>query len=293
MATVAFLGTGTMGLPMARNLLQAGFSLRAWNRTAQRAEPLRSEGAEIHGDPRAAAEGADVLVTMVSDADAAHEAAAAALAGLAPGAVWIQCSTIGLDGIARCAQLAHEARIALVDAPVLGTREPAEQAQLVVLASGPDEHRERCQPIFDAVGQRTIWLGPAGHGSRCKVAVNSWIVGVVGVLAETISLTQGLGLDPACFFEAVDGGALDLPYARIKGRQMIARSFEDPAFRLALARKDADLVLQAATEAGLGLPIMEAAAERLRSAEEDGHGEEDMSATYWASAPQAAGLAPS
>jgi len=104
------------------------------------------------------------------------------------------------------------------------------------------------------------------------------------VLAETIALAEALGIDPQDFFEAVEGGPLDLPYARIKGKAMIERSFEDPAFRLALARKDAELILEAAGRQELELPIMQAVTDRLRRAERAGHGEEDMAATYWVSA---------
>jgi len=118
--------------------------------------------------------------------------------------------------------------------------------------------------------------------------VNSWIVGVVGVLAETVALAEGLEIDPQVFFDAVQGGTLDLPYARIKGPAMISKQFDDPAFRLSLARKDAELVLDAADSARLELPVLAAVRERLRRAEADGHGDEDMAATYWATAPRAA-----
>jgi 3-hydroxyisobutyrate dehydrogenase len=288
MASLAFLGTGTMGLPMARNLLKGGYAVRAWNRSTQRASPLLDDGAEVLEDPGRAADGAEILVTMLSDAPAVLDTAAAALGALAPGAIWLQMSTIGIEGTDRCVELAAEHRVAFVDAPVLGTRQPAEAAQLTVLAAGPREVRDRCQPVFDQVSARTLWLGDAGAGTRCKIVVNSWIVGVVGVLAETIALAQAGDVDPEHFFEAIQGGPLDLPYARIKGAAMIARSFDDPSFRLALARKDADLVLAAADAAGLELPIMDAVAGRLRRVEHDGHGDEDMSATYRASAPKSA-----
>jgi 3-hydroxyisobutyrate dehydrogenase len=288
MGTLAFLGTGTMGLPMARNLLKGGHSLRAWNRSPERASPLLDDGSEVLDDPGRAADGAEILVTMLSDAPAVLDAAAPALGVLAPGAIWLQMSTIGIEGTDRCIELAARHGVAFVDAPVLGTREPAEKAQLTVLAGGPREVRERCQPVFDRVSARTLWLGEAGAGTRCKIVVNSWIVGVVGVLAETIALAQALDVDPERFFAAIEGGPLDLPYARIKGAAMIARSFDDASFRLALARKDADLVLAAAEAAGLELPIMDAVADRLRRVEHDGHGDEDMAATYRASAPKIA-----
>ncbi|MEA2375959.1 MAG: 3-hydroxyisobutyrate dehydrogenase, partial [Thermoleophilaceae bacterium] len=205
------------------------------------------------------------------------------LAGAGDGAVWVQMSTIGIDAIERCAELAEGRGIDLVDAPVLGTRKPAEDGQLVVLASGPDDARERCEPLFDAVGQRTMWLGPAGAGSRLKLVVNAWLVSVLEGLAETLALAGGLGLDPKLFLEAIEGGGMDLPYAHLKGKAMIERSFE-PSFALKLAAKDADLVVAAAERNGLDLPALRTIAERLSQGVDAGHGDEDMAATYLTSA---------
>jgi 3-hydroxyisobutyrate dehydrogenase len=285
MTTIAFLGTGTMGMPMARNLTEAGFQLRAWNRSADRAQPLAKKGAEVFADPREAVSGADLVITMLSGADPVIETAQRAFEGVEGDVLWLQMSTIGIAGTEQCAELAERAGITLVDAPVLGTRDPAEQGKLVILASGPSSAKDRCKPVFDALGQRTLWLGQAGTGARAKVATNSWVVGVVGLLAETIALFEALDLDPERFFDAIEGGPLDLPYARLKGAAMIKHSFEDASFKLALARKDAELVLEAASRFELELPIIEAVTERLRRAEADGHGEEDMAATYWVSAP--------
>lgn len=286
MTIVAFLGTGTMGLPMARNLARAGFEIRAWNRTPARARALERDGATVATEPRDAARDSDLLVTMLSDTVAVLDSAGAALPALAPGATWVQMSTIGIEGTEMCARAAGEAGVEFVDAPVLGTREPAEKGELVILASGPDAARSRMEPLFDALGKRTLWLGEAGQATRAKVVVNTWIVGVVGVLAETINLAEALEVDPQVFFEAVKGGTLDLPYARMKGAAMIDKEFDNPAFRLSLSRKDADLALDAADSARLELPVLTALRERLRRAEADGHGDEDMAATYWAGAPQ-------
>jgi 3-hydroxyisobutyrate dehydrogenase len=280
--TVAFLGTGTMGAPMARRLLDAGFSVRAWNRTAERAQPLAEHGAEVLGEPEEAVRGAGLVVTMLSDAATVLDTAAAALPAAGGETIWIQCSTIGIQGAERCGELAERFAVRFVDAPVLGTREPAQRGELVVLASGPGDAEQACRPVFEAIGQRTLWLGEAGAGTRCKLMVNSWVLGVVGVLAETIALGESLGIDPERFFDAVAGGALDLPYARLKGRAMIERAFSDPAFRLALARKDAELVLAAADGAGLEAPVLAAVAARLHRAERAGHGEEDFAATFLA-----------
>ena len=280
MTRLAFLGAGTMGLPMAKNLLRAGFDLAAWNRTPERAEPLRELGGEVFSDPADAVRGCEMLVTMLSAGDAVVEVAERTL-GEARGARWLQMSTIGLEATERCAALAREAGVAFVDAPVLGTKGPAEEGKLVILASGEPEDLDACRPVFETVGQRTLHVGPAGAGSRTKVVVNTWIVGTVGVLAETISLAERLGIDPERFFEAIDGGPLDLPYAKVKGRAMIEHDFEEVSFRLALARKDAELALAAAGRE-LPLPVLEALTERMRAAERRGAGDLDMAATYLA-----------
>jgi 3-hydroxyisobutyrate dehydrogenase len=223
---------------------------------------------------------------MLSDGDVVHDVAAQALSELADGAVWIQMSTIGIAAIDRCAELAAQANVTLVDAPVLGTRDPAEQAKLVILASGPQDARDTVTPVFGAVGSRTLWVGEAGAGSRAKVVVNGWVVGVVGVLAEVIALAEGLDVDPSLFFEAVKGGPLDLPYAQLKGKAMMEHDFSDVSFRLALARKDGDLLLAAADKIGLQLPVMDAIVARMRKVQADGQGDQDMAATYSASTPK-------
>jgi 3-hydroxyisobutyrate dehydrogenase len=152
------------------------------------------------------------------------------------------------------------------------------------LASGPDGARERVQPVFDAVGQRTMWLGEAGAGTRLKLVVNAWVVSVVESLGETLALAEGLSLDPRLFLEAIGGGGLDLPYAQMKGGAMIERSFE-PSFALSLARKDAGLVLEAAERHDQPAPLAEVVKRQMEKAEEAGHGDEDMAATFYASRP--------
>ena len=158
---------------------------------------------------------------------------------------------------------------------MLGTKQPAEDGKLVVLASGQEDLRGRAQPVFDAVGQKTIWVGDAGAGTRLKLVVNSWVLTVTEGTAETIALAEGMGLDPSLLFDAIDGGALDLPYLRVKGNAMIERDF-DPAFRLELAAKDARLVDDSAKRVNLDLPVAgrdRAADDRGgRAARRQGHG---------------------
>jgi 3-hydroxyisobutyrate dehydrogenase len=220
------------------------------------------------------------MITMLSDTVAVEDAVGEGeLSALDEGGVWIQTSTLGMEGSARLAEMASQHGVAYVDAPVLGTRQPAEQGQLIVLASGPEGVRERCTPLFDAIGSRTLWLGEAGAGTRLKLVVNNWIVGLVGVLAETVAFARGIGVEPERFLETIEGGPLGLPYAPIKGNMMIEDEFPT-SFSLALARKDAGLVLEAADAQGLRLAITEAVAGRFDEAIEAGHGDEDVAAVY-------------
>jgi 3-hydroxyisobutyrate dehydrogenase len=267
-----------MGAAMARNLLSAGYEVQAWNRTVEKAQPLADDGARICEDTAQAVKGADLVITILSDAAAVLDSVDSALGSIRDDAIWLQMSTIGEEGTERCMKLAASRGIAFIDAPVLGTKQPAEQGKLVVLASGDDALRERVQPIFDVVGQRTIWVGAAGSGTKLKVATNSWILAVVEGGAETLALAQGLGIDPKLVLEAVSGGPLDLPYLQMKGKAMLERNFE-ASFKLELAAKDAGLVEAAAQRHGLDLPLVSTIRRRLEQGARE-HGEQDMSATY-------------
>lgn len=282
---VSVLGAGgTMGLPMARNLARAGMEVRAWNRSRAKAEPLRGDGVTIHDSPGGAADGATVILTMLADTDAVLASTSGALSRAGESAVWLQMSTLGIEGTGRCAELARERGVVFVDAPVVGTKAPAEQAQLVVLASGPDEVRDRLEPIFDAIGKRTLWVGEAGAGSRLKLATNAWILAVVEGVAETVALAEGIGVDPTDVLDALAGGPLDLPYLQMKARAILERDFT-PSFRLALAAKDAGLVTDAARASRLELPLLETVHRRMAEGAVE-HGDADMAATYLTSAPR-------
>jgi 3-hydroxyisobutyrate dehydrogenase len=282
---VAVLGTGTMGAPIARNLLRAGFPVRVWNRTRAKAETLAGDGAIVAGSPAEAVAGAEFVLTVLTDADAVAETMEedGALGAIRPDAVWIQLSTVGVDGAERLGELASEHRIAYVDAPVLGTREPAENGELVILASGPEEARERCAPLFDAIGKETYWLGAAGVGSRMKMVANMWLISVTEAVAESIALADGLGLDPREFLDIMSGTAIDTPYLHIKGEAILERRLE-PSFKLSVAAKDARLVLEAARDAGIDPAVARAAHDAFVRAVELGYGDDDMAAAYFATA---------
>jgi 3-hydroxyisobutyrate dehydrogenase len=273
-AHVALLGTGIMGRGMARNIVEAGIPLTVWNRTRAKAEGL---GARVAESPAEAVTGAGVLLTVLADGDTTEKAVRDA--NPAPGTVWLQQATVGIDGCARLAALADELGLVYVDAPVLGTRGPAEAGRLTVLASGPDEARDLVIPVLDAVGAKTLWLGPAGNGSRLKLVANSWVLTVVEGVAEALSLAKALGLDPQSFLDVVRGTATDSPYVQLKGEAMLSGDL-DAQFALWGAAKDARLIEEAAAAAGLELALIPAARRHFERAEEDGHGELDMAATY-------------
>lgn len=301
--TVAVLGAGgTMGLAMARNIARAGIGVRAWNRNRDKAEPLAADGVYLAQDPADAAREATIVLTMLADSNAVMAAmdgpdgALSVMDGANHAAgdrtddpygphhdLWLQMSTIGEAATRQCARLAAARGVGFIDAPVVGTRQPAERGELVVLESGPEEARPRIQPVFDAIGQRTIRAGEAGAGSGLKTVVNSWVLAVVEAGAEVIALAEGFGLDPGLFFAAIEGGPLDLPYLRIKGKAMAERGFA-PDFRLGLAAKDAGLARDAAQARNLDLPLIDAIARRLAEGAKE-HADEDFSATYLLSAP--------
>jgi 3-hydroxyisobutyrate dehydrogenase len=287
---IAVLGTGRMGAPIARNLLAAGFEVSVWNRTADRAAPLAADGARQSSSPAKAAEGAEMTLTMLADGDAVNDAMTGpegALASLRPGSVWIQMATIGDEWTQRLAALAAKKNVEFVDAPVSGSDGPAREGQLMVLASGPEDTRAQVQPIFDAIGRKTLWLGPAGNGTRLKLVLNDWLASLTEGVAETIALTGALGLDPQLFLEAIEDGPLGSPYAVAKARAALAGEFV-PGFALRLAFKDVGLALDAARERDLELPITEAISRRWQQAIADGHADEDVSAVIAVAGSRAA-----
>ncbi|MFG2827973.1 NAD(P)-dependent oxidoreductase [Streptomyces sp. NPDC048434] len=283
--SVAVLGTGIMGAAMARNLARAGLDVRAWNRTRARAEPLAADGIRVTGTPAEAVDGADVVLTMLLDGEAVLHAVRQTADALPAGALWLQMSTVGTEGLPSLVRFADEHHLRFVDAPVLGTKAPAEKGDLTILAAGPQDVRERAEPVFGSVGSRTLWVGEdgaSGAASRLKLVVNNWVLTVINGTGESVALAKALGVDPRDFLDAVAGGALDMPYLRLKSEVILSENYA-PSFTVSAARKDARLILEAAQDAGVRMDLAAAAAERLRRAEGQGHGEEDAAAAYFAS----------
>ncbi|MGZ4446619.1 MAG: NAD(P)-dependent oxidoreductase [Nocardioides sp.] len=275
---VALLGTGTMGAGMARTIAAAGLLLTVWNRTPERAAPL-SDVATVAASVGEAVAGADIVVTVLFDLEAVSQTMIEARGSLREGAIWLQQSTVGVAGADQLADLARDLGVVYVDAPVLGTKKPAEDGTLVVLASGPADVQNRVAPVLEAVGSKTIWVGEAGLGQRLKLAANAWVFTVVEGIAESLTLARDLGVEPGLFLEAVSGGALDAPYVQLKGRAMLDGGFE-PSFALDGALKDAELILAAARAAGTDLAVLPGVREHFSRAVDAGHGDLDMAATY-------------
>ena len=284
--TVSVLGTGIMGAAMARNLARAGHTVRAWNRTRAKADPLAADGVHVVGTPAEAAESADAVLTMLYDGPATLETMRGAAPALRRGTVWAQSTTAGIESVAELAGFAREHGLHFYDAPVLGTRQPAEEGRLTVLAAGPAEGRDRVTPVFDAVGARTVWTGEdgaAGSATRLKLVANSWVLAVTAAAGETLALAEALDVAPDGFFDLIAGGPLDMGYLRAKAGLILDGRLTPAQFAVTTAAKDARLIVRAGEQHGARLDVAAATAARLERAAARGHGDEDMAAAYYAS----------
>jgi 3-hydroxyisobutyrate dehydrogenase len=248
---VAVLGIGAMGHGMATSALRAGIPTIVWNREPGATQDLAGLGADVAQTAADAARRAAIVVTMVTNADAVVSIAGeqGMLEALAPDAIWAQMSTIGVAGIDRVAAMVDEERpdVTLLDAPVSGSKDPAAKGQLTIFASGPDEARSRVTPLFDALGQRTVWVGAVGTGTRLKVVNNTWLAFTSEAIATSVALARRLGLETETVIDALGGGPLVSPWQAAK-LQRIAEGDFSPQFALSLALKDVHLALEAADE---------------------------------------------
>jgi 3-hydroxyisobutyrate dehydrogenase len=275
---VAVLGIGTMGRGMAHSLLRAGFQVDVWNRSPEPAAQLAQHGATAHELPNYAVEHADVVITMLADAAAVEQVAftGSMLETLRPGAVWAQMGTIGVAATDELAARVSKERpdVLFVDAPVSGTKGPAETGNLLILASGPEAARPLLDPVFAALGQRTKWLGDTGRGSRLKLVMNTWLVTLVEGAAEIIALADSLGVAHQDVLDFLAEGNLSAPVASVKARKMEAAD-DSAEFSLQWALKDIVLAL-AATDRPL--PVVEAIRARWASLADQGLGGLDVAA---------------
>jgi 3-hydroxyisobutyrate dehydrogenase len=289
MTRVAMLGTGVMGSAMARRAAAAGLEVTAWSLPLVDAERLEPDGIAVRATAASAAAGADLVVTMVPDAAAIESFADGPdgfLHAMAPEAVWVQCSTVGVEAADRLIALAERHGVTIADAPVLGSKAPAEEGELIMLASGTEAALERCAPFFAAVAADVVVLGPAGKGSRMKIVTNTWIMATVASLAEAMALAEALDVDGTLFLQALAGTAMDMGYAQSKGGMIVAREYP-VQMSLSNGAKDARLAAAAAREHGLPARVIGAAAELMQEAADAGHGGVDMAAAFHGAVAQA------
>jgi 3-hydroxyisobutyrate dehydrogenase len=282
---VAVLGTGIMGSAMARNLAAAGLRTMVWDRSSEATAPLADAGALVAASPQDAIRDARVVITMLPTADVVNSVVfAAAAAAFADGAVWAQMGTIGLAATSGIGERLGRIRsdVMFVDAPVSGSKGPAEAGQLLILASGPPAAEAIVRPAFSAIGRKTVWLGEAGQGTRMKMVVNAYLATLVEGVAEALELAERLGIDPAALEDAIEGGPLDAPLADAKLHKMKSGDYT-PEFPLEWALKDVDLAIAAA--GADRLPLLEALSRHWRAAVEAGHGRDDISAVRLALGP--------
>src|SRR3954468_9124243 len=278
---VAFLGLGIMGGPMAANLAEAGFELSVWNRTAEKAERFAEErGAHAASTPREAAEGAGVAITMLPDAPEVEEVLFGpdgAVEGLEEGALAIDMSTIAPSASRQIAGRLAEQGIGLVDAPVTGSRPKAESGTLTIMAGGSDQDLDRAMPLFEAMGERVVHVGPQGHGAMAKVIANTVTAINAVAIAEALTMARAAGLDLGRFLEVARAGSSGSTMLEIKGEPMVEHDFE-PLFRLDHMLKDVRHCIAEAKALGIELKLAEVAERLYAQGAQTGHGDEDFAA---------------
>jgi 3-hydroxyisobutyrate dehydrogenase-like beta-hydroxyacid dehydrogenase len=274
---VGFAGIGRMGLPMARNVQAAGLPLVVWNRTAGRTEPLAADGAEVAREPAELA-GADVVVTMLADADAVREVVVGS--GLAdrlrPGSIVVDMSTIGPAAAQELATTIAAHGAAFLDAPVSGSVSVAESGQLFAMVGGDAEAYERAAPVLDAMTKGHLLLGPAGAGAAMKLAVNAMIAVTNEAIAETLTVASFWGIETERAYDVLASGALASPFVLYKRNAFLHPETEPVAFTASLMRKDVGLARRLADELGVRTPALAAAETVLEDAVRDDLGERDM-----------------
>ncbi len=264
-----------MGAGIAGSLAREGHEVVVWNRTAARAEAVAGDGVTVAASVAEAVSGSDAVVTVLFDTDAVLAVSGEIVGALGPDAVWIQTSTVGPDGARRIAEAAGGQ---IVDAPVLGTKKPAQDGTLVVLASGPSGLLEKAKPVFDAIGSRTVVAGDlVGQASALKLATNSWVGLITAGAAQSLALGQALGLDPGLVLEAIKGGPADSPYLQLKGAAMIEGSWTT-SFAVDGVVKDLGLMIDAAEGADFPSDLLRSVRGLFEAASADGHGADDMAA---------------
>jgi len=254
MTTVAFIGLGIMGGPMAANLVKAGFDVVGYNRSPEKVKELVEKGGRGAEDVASAVREADVVITMVPDSPDVEAVSAEIFAGAREGTLYIDMSTIRPDVAVRVAEAGREAGVRVLDAPVSGGEAGAVEGSLSIMVGGSAEDFADARPVFDAVGKTIVHVGPAGSGQTVKAANQLIVAGNIQLLAEAVVFLEAYGVDMRPALEVLGGGLAGSTVLARKGDGMLAREFK-PGFRLALHHKDMGIVTSAAREAGVTIPL--------------------------------------
>lgn len=276
---VAFIGTGNMGLPMARCLRRAGHTVVAWNRTRAKAEPLAADGVGVANSVAEAVRDAEAVITMLADDHALTEVLGGILDALPEGAVHAGMSTVSV-ALAKRLTKEHAARgQAYVSAPVFGRPDAAQAAKLWVVAAGQSDHLARCAPLFAAVGRGVSVAGTEPSAANvAKLAGNFMIMAAIEAMGEAFALAKASGVDPRQLLEVANSALFQSPLYANYGGIIAEKRFEPAGFRLSLGLKDARLVSAAADAAHVPMPLASLVHDRLIRAVADGHGDIDWAA---------------
>jgi len=278
---IGFIGLGIMGSRMAANLQQCGHSLVIHNRTPQKAEPLLTKGAEWADSAADLAPKVEVLFTMLAHPEAVREAALGEngfLSRLAPGRLWVDCSTVNPSFSRSMAAETQARRIRFLDAPVTGSKEQAATGKLVFWVGGESFDLEACRPVLECMGNRIVHAGGQGMGASLKMVMNQLLGTVMAAFAEGLSLGQSLGLSRDVLFEALLNGPVAAPLLAAKRNRIENGDYEEPDFPLQWLQKDLHLASVSAYETGTAMPLTNVAKEIYCLAVRQGNGEKDISA---------------
>ena len=252
--TVAFIGLGIMGGPMAANLVKAGFDVVGYNRSPEKVKELVEKGGRGADDVASAVREADVVITMVPDSPDVEAVSGEVFAGAREGTLYIDMSTIRPDVAVRVAEAGREAGVRVLDAPVSGGEAGAVEGSLSIMVGGSAEDFADARPVLDAVGKTVVHVGPAGSGQTVKAANQLIVAGNIQLLAEAVVFLDAYGVDMRSALEVLGGGLAGSTVLARKGDNMLAGEFK-PGFRLALHHKDMGIVTSAAREAGVTIPL--------------------------------------
>lgn len=275
---IAVLGTGIMGAPVAINLQKYGFEVNVWNRTKDKADRLEEYGIRSFDTAQEAVQNSEIIITFLKDGPTVLKVMQSITSELSGSLIWLQMSTAGLfiDSLIEFAKRYH---LKFYDVPVQGTKQPAEQGQLTLMASGTQEDRNQLTAVFDAIGKQTFWISEeAGTSSRLKLALNSWVAALTHGVAESLTLAQGLGVNPQWVVDIISGGPMDSLYFQQKSKAILENDYTT-SFSVNNAFKDAEIVLEAASQEGLQLDLANAGLERYLRAVKKGYGDMDMAAS--------------